>query len=57
MEDSHKICRLKLLGRLWTLVTFKTFDLRGILTLGAIRDPGKQTPRFNLIEEWLIKNG
>ena len=56
-EDNHKIHRLKLLGKLWIFVIFKTLDFQDILTLGVIRDLGKQTPKFGLIEEWQTKNG
>ena len=56
-EVNHKIHRLKLLGKLWIFVIFKTLDFQDILTLGVIRDLGKQTPKFGLIEEWQTKNG
>ena len=56
-EDSQKIHKLKLLGKLWTVVIFKILVFLDTLILGVTRDPGKQIPKFGLIEEWQTKNG
>ena len=57
VEDSHKMHRLKLLWKLWSVVIFKILVFQATLILGVTRDLGKQIPKFGLIEEWQIKNG
>ena len=56
-EGCHKLHRLMLLGKLWSLAIFKILGLRVILLRGIIRDRGKQIQKFGWIEVWLMKLG
>ena len=56
-EDGNKMHRLKLLGKLWSVVTFKILVFRVTVILGVTRDPGKQIAKFGWIEEWRTMNG